>query len=175
MPWIIQEAFPAYHGVVWYWHDFDAPTNPHPDGPYLLRFWQVDYMAEVWLNGVKVGGHEGGEGVFVLDVTHAVEAGQEPYGGPRPQSHQRTHRGHQACRSTQTLQSDPVWPGALYNDGGIVDSVELLLTPAAYLTDLHLEPDPKIGVIGIRVTCRNTLPTATQAQFVVYRRGGVRR
>ena len=63
MPWIIQEAFPGYHGVAWYWRDFNAPANPHAGGRYLLRFWAVDYLAEVWLNGVHVGGHEGGEGV----------------------------------------------------------------------------------------------------------------
>ena len=61
VPWIIQEVFPGYHGVAWYWRDFVAPANPHADGRYLLRFWQVDYLADVWLNGVHVGRHEGGE------------------------------------------------------------------------------------------------------------------
>ena len=73
VPWIIQEAFPGYHGVAWYWRDFVAPANPHAQGRYLLRFWAVDYLAEVWLNGVRVGGHEGSEGVFVLDVTEAIK------------------------------------------------------------------------------------------------------
>ena len=71
VPWIIQDAFPGYHGVAWYWRTY-APANPHASGRYLLRFWAVDYLAEVWLNGKHVGGHEGAEGVFVLDVTDAV-------------------------------------------------------------------------------------------------------
>ncbi len=29
VPWIIQDAFPGYHGVAWYWRDFTAPANPH--------------------------------------------------------------------------------------------------------------------------------------------------
>ena len=37
----------------------------------LLRFWQVDYLADVWVNGVHVGQHEGGEDPFVCDVTDA--------------------------------------------------------------------------------------------------------
>ncbi len=45
-------------------------------GRYLLRFWQVDYLAEVWLNGAPVGGHEGGETPFVLDVTDHIKPGQ---------------------------------------------------------------------------------------------------
>ena len=75
VPWIIQDAFPGYHGVAWYWREFDAPTNPHAGGRYLLRFWAVDYLAEVWLNGTRVGEHEGGETPFVLDVTDAIRAG----------------------------------------------------------------------------------------------------
>ena len=27
VPWIIQDVYPAYHGVVWYWRDFIAPKN----------------------------------------------------------------------------------------------------------------------------------------------------
>ena len=75
VPWIIQEAFPGYHGVAWYWRTFDAPVHPDPQGRYLLRFWAVDYLAEVWVNNVQVGGHEGGETPFVLDVTSAIQPG----------------------------------------------------------------------------------------------------
>ena len=32
VPWIIQEAFPGYHGVAWYWRAFEAPANPDPEG-----------------------------------------------------------------------------------------------------------------------------------------------
>ena len=32
VPWIIQDAFPGYHGVAWYWREFAAPANPHPGG-----------------------------------------------------------------------------------------------------------------------------------------------
>ena len=72
VPGIIQEAFPMYHGVAWYWRDLTPPANPHAEGRYLLRFWNVDYLADVWLNGVHVGRHEGACEPFVLDVTDAV-------------------------------------------------------------------------------------------------------
>ena len=76
VPWIIQDAFPGYHGVAWYWRNFDAPRNPHLGGRCLLRFWAVDYLAEVWMNGTRVGQHEGGESPFVLDVTAAIKPGE---------------------------------------------------------------------------------------------------
>ena len=72
VPGILQEAFPTYHGLVWYWRDVTPPANPHTEGRYLLRFWNVDYLADVWVNGVHVGQHEGACEPFVLDVTEAV-------------------------------------------------------------------------------------------------------
>ena len=172
VPWIIQEAFPAYHGVAWYWRDFDAPTNPHPQGRCLLRFWAVDYLAEVWLNGVKVGGHEGGEGVFVLDVTDAIMPGKNRMAVRVLNPTNEPIDGIVLAEDAATLQSDPLRPWRLYNDGGIVDSVELLLAPAAYLTDLHLEPDPKTGIIGIRAHVAMRCPPRPRP-IRVYRRAGV--
>ena len=95
VPWIIQEVFPGYHGVAWYWRDFVAPANAFQEGVsvtggdpgavssrlYLLRFWGVDYLADVWLNGVHLGRHEGGEFPFVLDAT-GPSSRRPPTGSP---------------------------------------------------------------------------------------------
>ena len=48
------------------------PDNPHEDGRYLLKFWQVDYLADVWVNGKYVGQHEGTGDPFTLDVTEPI-------------------------------------------------------------------------------------------------------
>ena len=166
VPWIIQEAFPGYHGVAWYWRDFDAPTNPHPQGRTLLRFWAVDYMAEVWLNGVKVGDHEGGEGTFVLDVTQAIKPGVKNILAVRVLNPtNEAIDGISLSAVPRRCKVVPFRAGALYNDGGIVDSVELLLTPAVQLTDLQVIPDPKSGVIRVRTIARNTLPQAASGQL----------
>jgi beta-galactosidase/beta-glucuronidase len=75
VPGIIQQVFPAYHGVAWYWAVFTLEALPQPDEHVLLRFGAVDYFADVWVNGAAVGGHEGGETPFELDATTAVHAG----------------------------------------------------------------------------------------------------
>ncbi len=75
VPCTIQEIFPDYAGLAWYWKAFEAPKNPHPGGRYLLRFWMVDYKADVWVNGKLVGSHEIADEPFVLDATEAVCAG----------------------------------------------------------------------------------------------------
>ena len=67
VPGIIQQVFPDYHGVAWYWLSFRVWRTPQADERVLLCFGAVDYLAEVWVNGVAVGGHEGGETPFTLD------------------------------------------------------------------------------------------------------------
>lgn len=32
VPWIIQDSFPGYHGVAWYWKEFEAPANLKSNG-----------------------------------------------------------------------------------------------------------------------------------------------
>jgi len=92
VPWIIQDAFPGYHGVAWYWREFVPPANPNPDGRCLLRFWGVDFSAEVWLNGLSVGRHEGGETPFVLGRDGLTESRRdEPPGCARFESHAPAH------------------------------------------------------------------------------------
>jgi len=166
VPWIIQEVFPGYHGVAWYWRDFDAPANPHPQGRTLLRFWAVDYLAEVWLNGAKVGGHEGGEGVFVLDVTSAIKPGQKNRLAVRVLNPTNEPIDGIALPTIpRRCKVIPFYAGALYNDGGIVDSVELLQVPSLYTTDLQIVPDPKTGDVRVRVAVRNALPQAVPGRL----------
>ncbi len=59
VPGIIQQAFPTYNGVVWYWRAFrhDHPTTDTQR--CLIRFGAVDYMCDVWVNGRHAGGHAG--------------------------------------------------------------------------------------------------------------------
>jgi beta-galactosidase/beta-glucuronidase len=77
VPSVLQESFPAYHGVVWYWLQFKPEPQPFAHGRYLLRFNAVDYLADVWLNSVHLGSHEGSETPFVLDATDSIHPGSE--------------------------------------------------------------------------------------------------
>ncbi len=75
VPGVIQQVFPGYHGVAWYWHAFRFQCRPVEDDRLLLRFGAVDYLAEVWLNGVFAGAYEGGETTFEFDVTDSIRRG----------------------------------------------------------------------------------------------------
>jgi len=58
----------------WYQRSFDLPSA-WTQRRTLLRFGAVDYRAQVWVNGVLLGSHEGGNVPFSFDVTHVVKAG----------------------------------------------------------------------------------------------------
>ena len=57
-----------YLGPAWYQTRFDLPWG-FKDKRLALRFDSVNYLAQVWLNGVKWGEHEGGHLPFVLEAT----------------------------------------------------------------------------------------------------------
>jgi hypothetical protein len=157
VPGIIQEVFPDYHGVAWYWHRFRPARMASPNERILLRFGAVDYLAEVWLNGTLVGGHEGGETPFTLDVTGALRPAadnllavrvlnptDEPIDGIRlgetPHRNKR-HKNYQ--------------PGSSLNHGGIMLPVELAVVPAVRISDLFVRPQADTGEIRVTVTVRN--------------------
>jgi hypothetical protein len=170
VPWIIQDAFPGYHGLAWYWREFDAPAFSHSQGRCLLRFWAVDYKADVWVNGEHVGGHENGETPFVLDITEAVDPGQANLLAVRVLN--PTHQPIDGIVLRQTPHRNkeiPYRAGASYNHGGIVDSVELLVTPPVRIEDLFVRADAKTGDVRIQANVRNAggVPAKGYIEFTI--------
>ncbi|MGA2865122.1 MAG: sugar-binding domain-containing protein [Verrucomicrobiota bacterium] len=165
VPWIIQDAFPGYHGVAWYWKEFAAPANPNPGGRTLLRFWQVDYKADVWLNDAAVGAHEGGESPFVFDVTGVIKPGAKNRLAVRVVN--PTHQPIDGLVLNETPHRNKALPytsGSAWDQGGVWDSVELLLVPAVWVEDLFVRPDWKTGQLRVQVNLRNAGPEAVQGQ-----------
>lgn len=62
-----------YLGPAWYQTGFDLPWGWNNQRIWL-RFNSVNYLAEVWLNGVPLGQHEGGHLPFEFDITPHVRA-----------------------------------------------------------------------------------------------------
>ena len=60
-------------GAMWYRREFCVEAIL--GGRLLLHFEGVDHSAVVWLNGVRVGDHEGSQTRFSVDATHAVQLG----------------------------------------------------------------------------------------------------
>ncbi len=156
VPWIIQDVFPEYHGVVWYWREFETPPNLHRDGRTLLKFLAVDYLAEVWINGKSAGGHEGGETPFEMDVTELLRAGEINLLVVRVLNPAYSPIDGISLKDTPSgAKNYPYGSNAAYNSGGIVGDVELLITPSVRLTCLNILPDWKTGKIRIQASILN--------------------
>jgi hypothetical protein len=75
-PWQADARFRDHIGAAWYQREFEIATEwLEKDRVIFLGFGAIDYFAEVWLNNIKVGEHEGGYLPFELDVTEAARAG----------------------------------------------------------------------------------------------------
>ena len=63
-----------YAGIGWYRVTVHLPAL-QPLTRQLIHFGAVDYLAEVWVNGKRLGEHEGGYTPFSFDLTGKVHAG----------------------------------------------------------------------------------------------------
>ena len=167
VPGIIQETFPTYHGVVWYWREFTSPYNPHEDGRYLLKFWQVDYLADIWVNGQYVGQHEGTGDPFTLDVTESIAPNASNLVAVRVLNPKNEPiDGISLAESPVWARGIPCTPGLALNYGGLTDSVELQIVPAVRVVDLHVKPDWKTGNVGVSASLHNARNRTVTAQLI---------
>ncbi len=57
--------------ALWYQREFSLPKG-WKGQRVLLHFGAVDWMADVWVNGIKVGSHTGGYTPFSFDITQTL-------------------------------------------------------------------------------------------------------
>jgi beta-glucuronidase len=121
-----------YQGLVWYQRRFDAA--PQPGMRYFVRFGAANYAAEAWLNGQRLGRHEGGFTPFAFEVTGLLR-----------QSGNRLTVGVDSAHTERTVPP-PVTDWETY--GGITRSVRLIAVPETYIDDawVRLTDDRRIAV-----------------------------
>jgi hypothetical protein len=74
VPFSVESALSGimeHHETIWYKRSFTVPSNWKKQR-VLLHFGAVDYQADVFVNGKKVGSHTGGYDPFSFDVTSAL-------------------------------------------------------------------------------------------------------
>ena len=121
-----------YQGLVWYQRRFDAA--PQPGMRYFVRFGAANYAAEAWLNGQRLGRHEGGFTPFAFEVTGLLRG-----------SGNRLVVGVDSTHTDRTVPP-PVTDWETY--GGITRSVRLLAVPETFVDDgwARLTSDGRIAV-----------------------------
>ncbi|MHB8958781.1 MAG: glycoside hydrolase family 2 TIM barrel-domain containing protein [Candidatus Limnocylindrales bacterium] len=165
VPGIIQQVFPGFHGVAWYWTRFEAERLPAASQRAVLHFGAVDYLADVWLNGVAVGGYEGGETPFELDVTEALHAGENLVAVRVVNPANERIDGLVLAEIPHRNKRVPLRSGNALNSGGILYPVELAIVDDLRVVDVFAQPDSTTGRIALLVTVKSDRPTAATVQL----------
>ncbi|MFH1008805.1 MAG: sugar-binding domain-containing protein [Candidatus Latescibacterota bacterium] len=169
VPGIIQQVFPEYHGVAWYGHTFWPLMPNSPGSRHLLKFGAVDYLAEVWVNGIPVGEHEGGETPFILDVTDALVADGENRLVVRVLNPIEEPIDGIVLKETphRNKRNRDYAPGSSFNHGGIMLPVELHEVPEVRIADLFVRPDSATGHIRTTIAVQNDRGKPATAQLLL--------
>lgn len=138
-----------YEGTVWYRTRFTHRRSAARNR-VLLHFGAVNYQAEVYLNGVKLGRHVGGFTPFSFEVTNLLSDTANSL--VVKVDNKRTKEG------VPTLNTD--W----WNYGGITRDVQLIETPAAFIRDAVVQLDQKDPK---RLCASVTMDGATIARLAV--------
>ncbi|WP_236793946.1 glycoside hydrolase family 2 protein [Amycolatopsis sp. GM8] len=153
---------PGPHTVVWYHREIETPP-PVPGFRLLLHFGAVDYRASVWVNGIHVGEHTGGQTPFSFDITETLRPGEQAIvvrAEDRPDDAAQP-RGKQDWRT----EPHDIW---YHRTTGIWQPVWAEVVPAVHLTELHWTPD----LVRAAVRCDGELSAAAATVRVVLRHEG---
>lgn len=130
-----REALLYYEGTVWYHRQFDYVAK-RTSNRVFVHFGAVNYKAEVYLNGHKLGVHEGGFTPFQFEIGAVI----------KPKANvlvvKVDNRRHADAVPTQSTD----W----WNYGGITRDVTLIEEPSVFIRDftLQLKPGTATTLIG---------------------------
>ena len=112
-----------YEGTVWYKKSFDIHKKNNTR--LFIRFGAVNYRAVVYLNGKKLGSHEGGFTPFSFEITQLVR---------EKDNFIIVKADNKRCAEcVPTLNTD--W----WNYGGITRSVSIVETPVSFIGDYSIQ------------------------------------
>ncbi len=124
-----------YEGTVWYRKTFESVGVPEGQRAFL-RFGAVNYRADVYLNGEKLGSHVGGFTPFTFEATQYLKPGTNSL--VVKVDNKRSKEG------VPTLNTD--W----WNYGGITREVKLVTVPKRFIADhrIALESEATRAISG---------------------------
>jgi len=126
--------FLYYEGTVWYKKSFDYQKH-NPSDRLFIYFGAVNYRADVYLNGKKLGMHVGGFTPFNFEIPDSVLKRKDNFLVVRVNN----ERGKEEVPAVNTD-----W----WNYGGITRSVDLVEVPKTFIQDfsIHLKK-PEAGEV----------------------------
>ena len=118
---------------LWYSREFTVPSSWKGKN-ILLHFGAVDWQADVWVNGVKMGQHRGGYTPFSFDITPVLAKGKNQI---TVKVWDPSDEGYQP-RGKQVKHPDGIWYTPV---SGIWQTVWMEPVSANHITRLKTTPD----------------------------------
>jgi beta-galactosidase/beta-glucuronidase len=137
--------------VLWYKHSLTIPAS-FKNNIVLLHFGAVDWLCDVYVNGKKVGTHQGGYDPFSFDITSALrKTGNQEIvvrvwdpsdEGPQP-------------RGKQVKKPNSIWYTPVT---GIWQTVWMEAVPKTYISRLKQTPDVDKSALQVTAYVENAQP-----------------
>ena len=137
--------------VLWYRTKFTIPST-FKKKKILLHFGAVDWLTDVYINGSKIGSHQGGYDPFFFDITDFIKGSKQQVlelrvadqvdNGPQP-------------RGKQVLKPSGIWYTSVT---GIWQTVWLEAVPETYIISTKQVPDIDRQILTVMVNVENTQP-----------------
>jgi beta-galactosidase/beta-glucuronidase len=137
--------------ILWYRTKFSIPST-FKGKVILLHFGAVDWASEIYINGKRIGSHEGGYDPFTIDITSFLKGGNQHLlelrvndpvdKGPQPRGKQvRNPRG--------------IWYTSVT---GIWQTVWLEAVPKTYISSIRQNPDIDQEALTVEIKVENPEP-----------------
>ena len=134
------------------WYERTFEISPKWNGKrILLHFGAVDWKADVWVNGISVGSHTGGDTPFSFDITAALAKGENTL---RVRVWDPTDEGYQP-RGKQVNNPNGIWYTPV---SGIWQTVWLEAVPQQYIREVRTTPDLDRKTFRVEVPVCNAQP-----------------
>lgn len=149
---------------LWYQREFAVPSK-WKGNKILLHFGAVDWKADVWVNGVKVGQHTGGYTPFTFDITPALVSGNNILVVKVWDS---TDERYQP-RGKQVNRPEGIWYTPVT---GIWQTVWLEPVPETYIENIKITPDVDKNILSVQAIA-NVCTSGTRVEVKVKEGGRV--
>ena len=147
---------------LWYSREFTVPSSWKGKN-ILLHFGAVDWQADVWVNGVKMGQHRGGYTPFSFDITPVLAKGKNQI---TVKVWDPSDEGYQP-RGKQVKHPDGIWYTPV---SGIWQTVGMDPVSANHITRLKTTPDIDKKILIVEAHTATGNPSAVVS--VVVSEGG---
>ena len=146
-----------YAGVGWYWRTW-TQGELAPDARLLVHFGAVDYQADVYVNGQKMGSHEGGYLPFEFDITSQVHKGENQIAVRVVDPGAKPHNVVEGINYVEIPHGKQNW---YVQTSGLWQSVDLRVRPRMRFGAVHISAGAD-GSFKVGASLTNP-PDATQA------------